>query len=235
MPIRFRCPGCEGLLSIAQRKAGSEILCPKCGEALIVPPPLDSDNEAEPDEAEPEPAPPPKRPEPAGVGAGAKEMRERRRRSNREPDTEMLAPPPELLAELERPSAAPPKPVAHSRPSAPAPKPAPPSEKPREKEKPKLGPNGEPPLFERSDFEQLLNPGAAKSPTGDTAESEASSDGTKPALPTGKPKIAADAMPLGLPVADDGMFITRGAAIMLCVLLFVMLGLAFAVGFLMGT
>lgn len=40
MPIRFRCPGCDGLLSIATRKAGAEVACPKCREGLIVPTPV---------------------------------------------------------------------------------------------------------------------------------------------------------------------------------------------------
>ncbi|MFO0849141.1 MAG: hypothetical protein U0871_11400 [Gemmataceae bacterium] len=37
MPIRFRCPTCMGLLSIARRKAAATIACPKCGETVIVP------------------------------------------------------------------------------------------------------------------------------------------------------------------------------------------------------
>ncbi len=37
MPIRFRCPTCTGLMSIASRKANSVVACPKCGEQVIVP------------------------------------------------------------------------------------------------------------------------------------------------------------------------------------------------------
>jgi phage FluMu protein Com len=37
MPIRFHCKRCHQLLGIASRKAGSEIQCPKCGIAQIVP------------------------------------------------------------------------------------------------------------------------------------------------------------------------------------------------------
>ena len=37
MPIRFRCPKCEGLLSIARRKAGTQIVCPKCQDEVLVP------------------------------------------------------------------------------------------------------------------------------------------------------------------------------------------------------
>ena len=39
MPIRFRCPDCETTLSIATRKAGAQIACPKCGEDVLVPAP----------------------------------------------------------------------------------------------------------------------------------------------------------------------------------------------------
>ena len=39
MPIRFRCPDCETVLSIATRKAGTPIACPKCGEEVLVPAP----------------------------------------------------------------------------------------------------------------------------------------------------------------------------------------------------
>lgn len=37
MPIKFRCPVCEGMLSIARRKAGAQIVCPKCGDDVTVP------------------------------------------------------------------------------------------------------------------------------------------------------------------------------------------------------
>jgi len=37
MAIRFHCKGCGQLLSIASRKAGTEIECPKCGLAQTVP------------------------------------------------------------------------------------------------------------------------------------------------------------------------------------------------------
>ena len=47
MPIRFRCPKCEGLLSIARRKAGTQIVCPKCRDEVLVP-------SADLDTAEPE-------------------------------------------------------------------------------------------------------------------------------------------------------------------------------------
>jgi hypothetical protein len=37
MPIRFRCTKCDGLLSIARRKAGLSIKCPKCQTEVTVP------------------------------------------------------------------------------------------------------------------------------------------------------------------------------------------------------
>ena len=37
MPIRFRCSMCSGMLSIARRKAGTEVECPKCGYEVTVP------------------------------------------------------------------------------------------------------------------------------------------------------------------------------------------------------
>ena len=37
MPIKFRCPLCEGMLSIARRKSGTQVVCPKCGDEVTVP------------------------------------------------------------------------------------------------------------------------------------------------------------------------------------------------------
>lgn len=37
MPIKFRCPTCIGLMSIARRKANAVVTCPKCGEQVVVP------------------------------------------------------------------------------------------------------------------------------------------------------------------------------------------------------
>jgi hypothetical protein len=41
MPVRFLCPACHQLLSIASRKVGSEVDCPKCRSTIIVPDPHD--------------------------------------------------------------------------------------------------------------------------------------------------------------------------------------------------
>ena len=37
MPIQFACPECRQRLSIGSRKAGTEILCPKCKAPTLVP------------------------------------------------------------------------------------------------------------------------------------------------------------------------------------------------------
>lgn len=37
MPIQFRCPACDRLLSLATRKAGAQIACPNCKAAVTVP------------------------------------------------------------------------------------------------------------------------------------------------------------------------------------------------------
>lgn len=54
MPIKFRCPVCEGLLSIARRKAGTQVVCPKCGDEVTVP---DADLAAGDFDADEEPSP----------------------------------------------------------------------------------------------------------------------------------------------------------------------------------
>ena len=220
MPIRFRCPGCEGLLSIATRKAGAEIGCPKCGEGLIVPPPS---GDPQPDV---EPAPPPEPPargglpdidadgrtemtltpphrRPASAGMGGPSRRDRGGGSGLVVRN--------FLDGDEPPAVAAPKPPA-ARP------------------KPKLHKPGEEPLFERSDFEQLLEPGGKKAvETADAAKAEPTKP--QPAIPV----VAADAVRMGLPVAEDGVYVARGTAVMLGVLFLILLGLAFAAGFWAGS
>lgn len=48
MPIRFRCPTCNRQLSTARRKAGTQVVCPRCEDEITVP---DADL-ADPDTAE---------------------------------------------------------------------------------------------------------------------------------------------------------------------------------------
>ena len=37
MPVRFRCDTCNGKLSIATRKIGQSVACPRCHESMTVP------------------------------------------------------------------------------------------------------------------------------------------------------------------------------------------------------
>lgn len=39
MPIRFRCPACQQVLSVSSRKAGQKVRCPACQAALKIPTP----------------------------------------------------------------------------------------------------------------------------------------------------------------------------------------------------
>ena len=47
MPIQFRCTNCNQLLSISRKKAGVEILCPKCTKLTRVPQIAEAEDEAE--------------------------------------------------------------------------------------------------------------------------------------------------------------------------------------------
>lgn len=137
MPIRFRCPGCEALLSIARRKSGTEIACPKCREALIVPPPVTPASEPE-------------------------SIQTKRRHRVKLPDpekTELDLSPPSFQPSGGGAAQAVLEPQAHPVPKVheyaegdqpPLPKPKPKS--------PAAPPAPEPPLFEQLDFEKLLDP-----------------------------------------------------------------------------
>ena len=66
MPIRFRCPSCQQVLSVTSRKAGQTVRCPACQSALRIPTPK-AESPEEPEVAPPvepvavaapEPAPP---------------------------------------------------------------------------------------------------------------------------------------------------------------------------------
>jgi hypothetical protein len=139
---------CGGTLSIARRKAGSEVTCPKCEYEITVPEPEEAPAEDELDLApEPEPEPAPSR---------ATRLK------------------------------------TQARPAPAAPK-------------------ADLPLFERDDIEKLLEPTRAPDP--------------KPEAPPA---------PLAVPVADGGLTISYAAAVMLSVLMLVLLGLAFATGYLIG-
>lgn len=174
MPIRFRCPGCEGLLSIARRKAGQEITCPKCSELVIVPPLQDDATELDMDPI---------------------------------PDKVTVTPPPP------KPPDKPPK-------SAPVLLPSKSSTATATKSKP----TGESaPLFERSeDIEKLLAPSIQKA----SPEPTPPSSGPKPASEAAGPLVAH---------IETGVFVSRGTVVMLCVVGMVMLALAFAIGYFVGS
>lgn len=216
MPIRFRCPGCDGLLSIATRKSGTEIQCPKCAEALIVPPP-----------PEPAPEPPQRKSQP--------KTQSTRNGSNHAADspanpsysasqsTSVLEMDPFLGNEIEaaavespqveKPTKSPPKPEPAVAPApAPSPTPAKPSTLPASTPASRAADK----LFEREDIEQLLAP--ATVPTqAKSAEAQPEMQ-VAPTVPT-----------------EEGFHVSRGAAVMLGFLFIVLLGLAFATGYLVGS
>jgi hypothetical protein len=157
MPIRFRCPTCDRLLSTARRKAGTRVVCPRCEDEVTVP---DADL----------------------ADGGTEEA---------DGSAEAVRVEPEVpVRQARRPATA--------RPALPAPKP---------------GDSG--PLFERPDFERLL---------GQEVKQAEAAAAAKPA----------PAPPVALP-AEDGITISRGAAVMLAVLMVVLLALAFATGYLVGS
>ena len=67
MPIQFRCTNCNQLLSISRKKAGVEILCPKCTTLTRVPQIAEAEDEPE----APRPAPPKAAPPKAAPAARA--------------------------------------------------------------------------------------------------------------------------------------------------------------------
>jgi hypothetical protein len=136
---------CGGTLSIARRKAGSEVTCPKCEYEITVPEPEEAPAEDELDLA----------PEPDAAPGRITQLK---------PQTRATA-----------------------------------------------APKADLPLFERDDIEKLLEPTKAPDP---------------------KPEAAP--APLAVPVTDTGLTISYAAAVMLSVLMLVLLGLAFATGYLIG-
>lgn len=214
MPIHFRCPSCFGLLSNARRKAGTEVACPKCGDAVIVPADDGSPDEEDPQNAEFEaeaesiraaelPPPPPPR----------------------EPSQKLPPLPPR-----EQPAARKREAVGVSTESRSAP-PSPPLER---KPKPAPGKAGkdETPLFERDDFERLLTPAAQKAatPSGGPSGSQGAKGLTRstPAAPLAPSEAE-------LATGEKGIFISQASALMLAIMGFVLIGLAFAAGFLVGS
>jgi hypothetical protein len=156
MPIRFRCPTCDRLLSTARRKAGTRVVCPRCEDEVTVP---DADL--------------------ADAGTADNGL------------AEVVPVEPEVpVRQARRPATA--------RPALPAPK-----------------PEDGGPLFERPDFEKLLGQDVKKAEVAAAAK------------PATTPPVALS--------AEDGITVSRGAAVMLAVLMVVLLALAFATGYLVGS
>ncbi len=59
MPIRFRCPACQQVLSVSSRKAGEKVRCPACQAALKIPTPTAASAEPSLAEASETPKPDP--------------------------------------------------------------------------------------------------------------------------------------------------------------------------------
>ena len=163
MPIRFRCPKCQGLLSIARRKAGMTTTCPNCRADVTVP--VADEPAASAAVAEEEPT---KR----SLTAGAAMVKVR---------------------------------VANGK-TAPKPTDDPPSE----------------PLFERPDFEKLID---RKAKTGETKPTASAVMAPSPAAPPAHPMIG----------AEGGFYVSRGAVAVFAVMMVVLVVMAFATGFLLGS
>ena len=154
MPVRFRCSECRSKLSIATRKIGTTVACPRCGRPVVVPA---KDGERV-DELEL-----------VGAGSGA-------RQAGGSPDPPLFAGP---GADLE-----------------------------------------DRPLFERDDFEEMLDPAV-----------RAAKEVDEP-LPL---PHAAKAPEPPKPPAAEGIFIMRSTATILMAAVVVLMAVAFAAGFLVGS
>lgn len=218
MPIRFRCPGCDGLLSIARRKAGTDVACPKCGELVIVPPIPDDQTEMDLDGPEDAPEVPSPNKEPIKVEAPKPEPVVKSKPTRplesggagvqtvvavKEPRTT-------AVAELEKP-----------KPPAPAPVLAPASTKPKKSDSP---------LFEDPQFEALLKQDVSK------VSAEVNGSKPHPAAGSGEKVIPAKVLAASAASPDSqGIFLSRGALTMMVVAGLVLLALAFAAGYLVGS
>ncbi len=155
MPVRFRCDTCNGKLSIATRKIGTPVECPRCNESMIVP-------------------------SASQIGEELTELLMTVGKSSRE-----------LEESRETASAAPPPSTARSAKSL-----------------------DELPLFERSDFDKLLDPRVKAAQP----------------LPLPDPLVPP---PPTIPRTDlDAIVISRTKATVLAVVVVALLGLAFGLGYL---
>ncbi|HJZ57892.1 MAG TPA: hypothetical protein VKE74_23245 [Gemmataceae bacterium] len=213
MPVRFRCPHCNRLLGIARRKAGTQINCPQCGLALTVPVQDDGLNLDEIDVLlHPEgatngmsPANPAPRPEPP--------------QSVPQPEPQAVSgtthPTPPRPVPVPQSAVHPAEPKAQGRP---APKPPEPKPQPTRKS----APNRDAPLLER-DVDSLL--GIGKAGTKFELDEE-------PARKA-RPVSGMDSMSLGS--EPRGLVLSPQKATLLVVAVVVLLGIAFAAGFLIAS
>ena len=175
MPIRFRCIGCGGVLAIARRKAGANVLCPKCSVSVVVP---GASTVPDPEKAEV--------PVRSAV-AGEAVITERKPGSNG--------------LKKKRKSAA---------------------------------KSEEMPLFERLDFESLLQPAVAKANEG--AKSGATALPVPPPAPLAKPatRPATKEKPDPTNAANPFIQVTRIQLVAIIILVFCLVALAVGVGYALG-
>ncbi len=212
MPIRFRCPHCTRLLGIARRKVGTQINCPECHRLLTVP----AGDGLELDDLDAPFNPQGADPSPRGFGDPA-------RVAWPEPSSPVAPvrpqPPKAVWPELPVPVA--PVPVA---PVPPQITPTRPPTSPRTASRPPRPAitSGDAPLFEQEDVDALL--------------------GLKPGVPIvevdepGPRRKAVSGMDANsLDYGDDQIVLTTQKVTLLIVGVVVLLGMAFAAGFLIAS
>ncbi|HEY2785545.1 MAG TPA: hypothetical protein VGJ05_11285 [Fimbriiglobus sp.] len=178
MPIRFRCVGCGGILAIARRKAGANVLCPKCSVSVVVP---GASTVPDPDKAE--------APVRSAV-AGEAVITDRKRGANGRNKTRKAA---------------------------------------------QAVPAGDPPLFERLDFESLLQPAVAKANEIPKTAAPAVPPTTPPQAKIPPRPVAKEKrreIPAGYPSAY--VQISRVQLIAIVILVFCLVAMAVGVGYALG-
>jgi phage FluMu protein Com len=225
MPIRFRCSYCNRLLGIATRKAGMQTTCPHCGNSITVPIPNEGDDgkteRMNLDDID----------EMLGKSGGATIRDSAVAAPPAPPAAPTVAPPPvqdrrpeviepefEDPLSLPRSQPAPKKSSAPAKPQAPPEKAkvaTPPLPKPTKPKKP-IDPNN-PPLFE-GNIEDILGP---------TVEPEEEKREKPPAT------SGMDARSLGDQTSGH-ITLSSGTATLLMAAIVVLLGLAFAAGYLLA-
>ena len=214
MPIRFRCDYCNRLLGIARRKAGSETTCPHCGYAIIVPEASDQADDKPEENTDSGSA--------AHDAANFDEIDAMLGKAQPSSEPVQAAPAPSA-PQQEKPRPNTPIPAAVAKPNAPAPRAAPVVPRPVPQHAPapapKATPPGERPLFER-DLDAVLGGTSSK-------------NAAEAAKPKPKPTSGMDAMSLE---PDSGhIVLSTQKATVLAVGVVLIVALAFAAGFLIGS